>query len=337
MTRKPARSSPRRRSPSSEEFVQSISGGPAGLLRTQRRRDDQTDASGIPVVAQVPARGKNSRPRQRLFRLNCASCPTSTGRGSPSSQAAPNPDPANEQQICHRLCLTGPQNMLKFATASCPSRRRRTSSASSSRYRVHPARRTRRAGSAPSARGIVMWVVGIGAIVTFAMGWDRGHERNGKHPDERGNSPRWTVTSWSNSAPTSTVSRSFTASPGVPSRALRREARRPLRGHLPGSPSPASRAGVPDRLPAQPLGIRDAEPAELLAVLRTTRRCVGITFGLDPLSIGLGVVARSPSASSRQRSVQDRYDAGSSWRSDKKTNCCSARRCTGDLDALRRR
>ena len=51
-----------------------------------------------------------------LFRLNCASCHSFTGRGGAlsSGKYAPALDPANEQEI-YQAMLTGPQNMPKFS------------------------------------------------------------------------------------------------------------------------------------------------------------------------------------------------------------------------------
>ena len=104
--------------------------------------------------------------------------------------------------------------------------------------------------------------------------------------------------------------------PASPSRApAPRSAPRP-RGHLLVHLA-GIRAGVPDRLPVQPLGIRDAEPAELLAVLVQHAAAGHHLRPFDP-SIGPGVVAITKRFIPAEIVVQDRHDGGSS-EVDKKT------------------
>ncbi|WP_232662247.1 cytochrome bc1 complex diheme cytochrome c subunit [Pseudonocardia sp. TRM90224] len=80
-------------------FVQANGGGP-----------ELPAESGELLRGPDPARGGE------LFRLNCASCHSATGRGNAlsSGKYAPTLDPATETDI-YTAMLTGPQNMPKFS------------------------------------------------------------------------------------------------------------------------------------------------------------------------------------------------------------------------------
>ncbi len=153
------------------KFVQSISGGPQAYYERNPDGTVKTDANGIPVVAQASLRGTNLGRGSELFRLNCASCHNFTGRGGAlsSGKFAPNLDAANEQQI-YTAMLTGPQNMPKFSNRQLTLEEKKDiigfvkySSEASQPGGLGLG------GFGPVSEGMVMWVVGIGAIVGFAM------------------------------------------------------------------------------------------------------------------------------------------------------------------------
>ncbi|NKY49792.1 cytochrome bc1 complex diheme cytochrome c subunit [Nocardia vermiculata] len=106
-----------------------------------------------------------------LFRLNCASCHNFTGKGGAlsSGKFAPPLGEANEQQI-YTAMLTGPQNMPKFSDRQLsPEEKRdivayvkdRTESTSEGGYGL--------GGFGPATEGLVMWIIGLVAIVGSAM------------------------------------------------------------------------------------------------------------------------------------------------------------------------
>jgi ubiquinol-cytochrome c reductase cytochrome c subunit len=153
------------------KFVQSISGGPQVYYARNADGTIKTDANGIPIVAQESLRGKNLGRGSELFRLNCASCHNFTGRGGAlsSGKFAPNLDPANEQQI-YTAMLTGPQNMPKFSNRQLSLEEKKDIIG----FIKYSSESTQPGGLGlggfgPVSEGMVMWVVGIGAIVTFAM------------------------------------------------------------------------------------------------------------------------------------------------------------------------
>ena len=85
-------------------YVQSLGGGP--LVP----RDANGQIADHSLIGDSVARGGD------LYRLNCASCHTVTGRGGAlsSGKYAPGLDPATPAQI-YTAMLTGPQNMPKFS------------------------------------------------------------------------------------------------------------------------------------------------------------------------------------------------------------------------------
>ena len=152
------------------KFVQSI--------RADRRSTTHATPTGRSRQMPTASRSWPRSPCAGRTSAAAASSSASTARRATTSPAAvahrrrassPQPDPANEQQIYTRPCSTGPQNMPKFSNRQLSPRSRRTSSVYRYFLGVHPARRTRLGRVRPVSEGMVMWVVGIGAIVTFAM------------------------------------------------------------------------------------------------------------------------------------------------------------------------
>ena len=106
-----------------------------------------------------------------LFRLNCASCHNFTGRGGAlsSGKYAPPLAPANEQEI-YQAMLTGPQNMPKFSDRQLSADEKRdivayvksaTETPSPGGWDV--------GGLGPVAEGLLIWVVGVTALVGAAI------------------------------------------------------------------------------------------------------------------------------------------------------------------------
>ena len=106
-----------------------------------------------------------------LFRLNCASCHNFTGRGGAlsSGKYAPPLDPANEQEI-YQAMLTGPQNMPKFSDRQLSADEKKdivayvksaTETPSPGGWDV--------GGLGPVAEGLLIWVVGVTALVGAAI------------------------------------------------------------------------------------------------------------------------------------------------------------------------
>ena len=98
------------------------------------RRRPTAAARTRPADSGAALRGPDTARGGELFRLNCASCHNFTGRGGAltSGKYAPTLDPATETEI-YTAMLSGPQNMPKFSDGSSRPRRRRPSSATSSR------------------------------------------------------------------------------------------------------------------------------------------------------------------------------------------------------------
>ena len=106
-----------------------------------------------------------------LFRMNCASCHNFTGKGGAlsSGKYAPPLPPANEQEI-YQAMLTGPQNMPKFSDRQLTADEKKDIIAfiKSANETPSPAGYAL-GGLGPVAEGLAMWIVGITALLGFAM------------------------------------------------------------------------------------------------------------------------------------------------------------------------
>ena len=116
-------------------------------------------------------RGERLGRGSELFRLNCASCHNFTGRGGAlsSGKFAPNLDGVTEQQI-YTAMLTGPQNMPKFSNRQLSYEEKKdiigfikyvTESKPQGGFGI--------GGFGPVSEGMVMWFVGVVAVVASAM------------------------------------------------------------------------------------------------------------------------------------------------------------------------
>ncbi|MBD1318142.1 cytochrome c [Gordonia hankookensis] len=151
-------------------YIQSEGGGPQVIY--ERNPDGSVKMKdGLPVLAQESLRGKNLGRGSELFRLNCASCHNFTGRGGAlsSGKFAPTLDGVEEQQI-YTAMLTGPQNMPKFSNRQLSVEEKKdiigfvkyvTESKPQGGLGI--------GGFGPVSEGMVMWVVGVVAIVAAAM------------------------------------------------------------------------------------------------------------------------------------------------------------------------
>ncbi|MBD0860051.1 c-type cytochrome [Gordonia sp. zg691] len=140
-------------------FIQAEGGGP----KTPR------DADGN--VSEGSLRGDSIGRGSELFRLNCASCHNFTGRGGAlsSGKYAPNLDGVSESQI-YTAMLTGPQNMPKFSNRQLDSAEKKDIIAYV-KYATEakPSGGLGLGGFGPVSEGMVMWFVGVIAIVAGAM------------------------------------------------------------------------------------------------------------------------------------------------------------------------
>lgn len=140
-------------------YVQANGGGPT-VVR---------DANG--EIAQSSLRGNDISRGGELFRLNCASCHNFTGRGGAlsSGKFAPNLDPANEQQILAAM-QTGPQNMPKFSDRQLsPEEKRDIIAYVKSSSETQSPGGWGLGGFGPATEGLVIWVIGIAAVVGAAL------------------------------------------------------------------------------------------------------------------------------------------------------------------------
>ncbi|WP_279097400.1 c-type cytochrome [Gordonia bronchialis] len=135
-------------------YIQSEGGGPVA-----------PDADGEAL------RGQNLGRGSELFRLNCASCHNFTGRGGALSggKFAPTLDGVTEKQI-YTAMLTGPQNMPKFSNRQLTSDEKKDiigfiKYATESK----PQGGLGIGGFGPVSEGMVMWFVGVVAVVASAM------------------------------------------------------------------------------------------------------------------------------------------------------------------------
>ncbi len=150
-------------------YVNANGGGP-GIVR---------DADGN--IAMESLRGKSTKNGEinpadvargsDLFRLNCASCHSFTGRGGAlsSGKFAPTLDGANEQEL-YQAMLTGPQNMPKFSDRQLTADEKKDIIAF-----VKDAKESPNPGGfglgglGPVSEGMLMWFVGIIVMIAFAM------------------------------------------------------------------------------------------------------------------------------------------------------------------------
>lgn len=140
-------------------FIQAEGGGP----QVPRNPDGS--------VAQESLRGDSIARGSELFRLNCASCHNFTGRGGAlsSGKFAPNLDGVNEAQI-YTAMLTGPQNMPKFSNRQLdPEEKRDVIAYVKYVSEANPSGGLGLGGFGPVSEGMVMWFVGVIAIVAGAM------------------------------------------------------------------------------------------------------------------------------------------------------------------------
>ncbi|WP_431839668.1 cytochrome bc1 complex diheme cytochrome c subunit [Gordonia hongkongensis] len=140
-------------------YIQAEGGGP------------QAPRNADGTVAQESLRGDSIGRGSELFRLNCASCHNFTGRGGAlsSGKFAPNLDGVNEAQI-YTAMLTGPQNMPKFSNRQLdPEEKRDVIAYVKYVSEAKPSGGLGLGGFGPVSEGMVMWFVGVIAIVAGAM------------------------------------------------------------------------------------------------------------------------------------------------------------------------
>ncbi|MFT4127762.1 MAG: cytochrome c [Gordonia sp. (in: high G+C Gram-positive bacteria)] len=151
-------------------YIQSRGGGPTVQYETNPDGSIKTE-NGVRVIRQGSLRGENLGRGGELFRLNCASCHNFTGRGGALSggKFAPTLDGVDEQQI-YAAMLTGPQNMPKFSNRQLSLQEKEdiigfvkyvTESKPQGGFGI--------GGFGPVSEGMVMWFVGVVAIVAAAM------------------------------------------------------------------------------------------------------------------------------------------------------------------------
>jgi ubiquinol-cytochrome c reductase cytochrome c subunit len=136
-------------------FIQANGGGPT-----------RPNVEGQALRGDDPARGGE------LFRLNCASCHNFTGRGGAlsSGKYAPDLDPATEMDI-YTAMLTGPQNMPKFSDRQLAPEEKEDIIAyveSVTNGNNNPGGNAL-GGVGPVSEGLVAFIVGIAAMIGFAM------------------------------------------------------------------------------------------------------------------------------------------------------------------------
>ncbi|MBA2323254.1 MAG: c-type cytochrome [Pseudonocardiales bacterium] len=117
-------------------------------------------------------RGDNPARGGQLFRLNCASCHNFTGRGGAlsSGKIAPTLDPASEEQI-YTAMLSGPQNMPHFSDRQLSVDEKKDIIAyvkSVTDGNNNPGGNGL-GGIGPVSEGLIVWLVGIGALVGFTV------------------------------------------------------------------------------------------------------------------------------------------------------------------------
>lgn len=151
-------------------YIQSQGGGPQVIY--ERNADGSVKMKdGLPVLAQASLRGQNLGRGSELFRLNCASCHNFTGRGGAlsSGKFAPTLSHVEEQQI-YTAMVTGPQNMPKFSNRQLTLDEKKDI-IGFIKYVTEskPQGGLGLGGFGPVSEGMVMWVIGVVAIVAGAM------------------------------------------------------------------------------------------------------------------------------------------------------------------------
>jgi ubiquinol-cytochrome c reductase cytochrome c subunit len=134
-------------------FVQSVGGGPQLPEGSLRVGDDQLGEGG------------------ELFRLNCASCHGTTGKGAPLSAGknAPGLRDATDQQI-YAAMLSGPSNMPVFADNEITPDQKKAIVT----Y-VQTLQASKDPGGngldriGPVSEGLVIWILGIGALLIVIL------------------------------------------------------------------------------------------------------------------------------------------------------------------------
>ncbi len=151
-------------------YIQGMGGGPSVIYEHNPDGSIKTE-NGVRVVAQESLRGDNLAQGGELFRLNCASCHNFTGRGGALSggKFAPTLSDVKEQQI-YTAMLTGPQNMPKFSNRQL-SVDEKKNIIGFIKYVTEskPQGGLGIGGFGPVSEGMVMWFVGVVAIVAAAM------------------------------------------------------------------------------------------------------------------------------------------------------------------------
>jgi ubiquinol-cytochrome c reductase cytochrome c subunit len=125
-----------------------------------------------PAVEGQALRGDDPARGGELFRLNCASCHNFTGRGGAlsSGKYAPDLDQSTEMDI-YTAMLTGPQNMPKFSDRQLTPDEKEDIIAyveSVSDGNNNPGGNPL-GGIGPVSEGLVTFIVGIAAMIGFAM------------------------------------------------------------------------------------------------------------------------------------------------------------------------
>ena len=149
-------------------YVAANGGGPElvynedGSLAMEELRGKDFDGR---IQAADVARGSE------LFRLNCASCHSFTGRGGAlsSGKYAPELDPANEQEI-YQAMQTGPQNMPKFSDRQLTADEKKDIIAFIKSTKETPSQGGWDLGGlGPVSEGMAMWIIGVTLVAAAAM------------------------------------------------------------------------------------------------------------------------------------------------------------------------
>lgn len=152
-------------------YIQAMGGGPRVMYEHNAAGEIVRNEEGLPVLAMGSLQGDNLGRGSELFRLNCASCHNFTGRGGALSggKFAPPLTDVNEQQL-YTAMVTGPQNMPKFSNRQL-SVDDKKDIIGFIRYAdsSNPIGGFGLGGFGPASEGVVMWVLGITAIVAGAM------------------------------------------------------------------------------------------------------------------------------------------------------------------------
>ncbi|WP_255604853.1 cytochrome bc1 complex diheme cytochrome c subunit [Mycolicibacterium xanthum] len=140
-------------------WVQANGGGPMAP------RDENGQIAEHSLIGNDVARGGD------LFRLNCASCHNFTGKGGAlsSGKYAPDLGEATPAQI-YTAMQTGPQNMPKFSDRQLSPEEKRDIVAYVQESANTPTPGgTGLGGFGPTSEGMVIWIVGIVAVIAAAL------------------------------------------------------------------------------------------------------------------------------------------------------------------------